>query len=265
MKKIIYIIISITCFCSCSNDNIDDIVDKNKLLAVDIRLFQQSEVWNIAKAIYNNDKHEVIQLLRKGNININYQEPIYGRTLLMFAVTSHKYDFVEILLQNGANVNLRDYSDGATAIIDAVDFDSNFGNQTKILKLLVNYGANINDVEGLIIRDTKHERFTPLSKACRMGKEEIVKFLLSKGANVNYISETNTFALGEAAVQGRYGLVLLLLSHDADPTPVILERPNGQKIRLTDLLDEYEREGFLLPWHKTQLHKIREIIARYKH
>ncbi|MDD6069411.1 MAG: DUF1418 family protein [Clostridiales bacterium] len=72
-----------------------------------------------------------------------------GQTPLMMACESGSYDAVKLLLENGADVNARDYC-GETALICAAwptGYSDSLEDQEKIAKLLLEYGAD-KDVSG---------------------------------------------------------------------------------------------------------------------
>ena len=72
-----------------------------------------------------------------------------GQTPLMMACDAGSYEAVQILLENGADVNARDYC-GETALIYATGFYGNndsLEDREKIAKLLLEYGAD-KDVSG---------------------------------------------------------------------------------------------------------------------
>jgi hypothetical protein len=58
-------------------------------------------------AINKNDKEEVLSLIKKG-FDINRRTGFFFETPLMFAVMRKKFDYVELLLENGANPDIPD-------------------------------------------------------------------------------------------------------------------------------------------------------------
>lgn len=61
--------------------------------------------------------------------------------------------------------------------------------------------------------------FTPLGLACYFGHEEIAKFLISKGAEVNIPSKNgfNVFPIHSAVAANNFNITKLLLAHGAYP------------------------------------------------
>ena len=155
-----------------------------------------------------------------------------GTTPLMHAVLNADLDCVRLLLQKGADPNLRNHF-GATALMWAVDdsgkveellkggaavnVKSNrgttpllaasliWGNHTVVDKLLAK-GADVSAIDS--------DGWTPLVKAAASGDSAIVRTLLSKGATPE--QATNTFTpLTIAAWNGHVEIVRLLLENGA--------------------------------------------------
>lgn len=91
-----------------------------------------------------------------------------GMAPIVYAVFNNSDEVALLLLENGIDVN---YSfDSRPMITIAAMF-----NQLETVKLLLNYGASVNDVDGSGV--------TPLMFAAREGNVEMVNYLLEKGAN----------------------------------------------------------------------------------
>lgn len=196
-------------------------VEKSKLLASDYRLFQDTPAWELAKAVEDNNIYKIRNIIKKDPSIINYQEPIHYKTILMQACYHHDYNSFEQLLKLGANVNLYDKVNGASAIIIACRyrhsniFTGNYKTNAKFVKKLLEYGANPSDIEIGERKNGNSTRYTPLRGAARLGDIESVKLLLQSGADVNYYDEFGSCALGQALKLGYYDIVLLLLKHGA--------------------------------------------------
>lgn len=111
---------------------------------------------------------------------------------------------VELLLENGADTEARDSSEGGGT---ALYYASEFGN-THVVKLLLEHGAraSIWDADGC----------SALHTAAANGFEQIVKLLLDKGADVG-VGENEFSALQSAAELGHERIVMMLLTAGADP------------------------------------------------
>jgi ankyrin repeat protein len=166
-------------------------------------------------------------------------------TPLEVAILSRRIELVAVLLQRGARVSLRDRTGThRNALFRAVTT-----NDSRIVELLLEHGAPINDIEevplaisrlhitplGLAIyrgfadvaislirkganvhnctaagSDTE---LAPLLVACKTGNENVVKQLILYGAKV---METKGI-LQEACILSHQGIVKLLLQNGADP------------------------------------------------
>ena len=186
-------------------------VEKSKLLASDYRLFQDTPAWELAKAVEDNNIYKIRNIIKKDPSIINYQEPIHHKTILMQACYHHDYNSFEQLLKLGANVNLYDKVNGASAIIIACRYNAG----DKYVKQLLEYGANPNDIEVGERRAGNNTRYTPLRGAVENGNIETVKLLLQAGADVNYYDEFGTCALKQAAYLDYNKIVLLLIKNNA--------------------------------------------------
>ena len=93
-------------------------------------------------------------------VDIAYNDSI---TALYWAVDQNQLDTIKLLLKRGANPNICKYSLLECAI--------RVGGSIEICELLIDYGADI-DVD------------TPLSIACEECRDDIIKLLVSKGANI---------------------------------------------------------------------------------
>ncbi len=117
---------------------------------------------------------DVVKLLLSHNADPNIQNS-FGRTALHFAERYEFYDIVEALLKAGANPNL-----------ESVDKDVNSPmkgaltqkNDSKMLKLLIQYGGNPN----LVFWD-----LTPLIQAVMFNDAELVQMLIEKNADPYYV------------------------------------------------------------------------------
>lgn len=226
---------------SCLNMNRDKPVDKNTLLGYDYRLFQDTPAWELAKAVQDNNKNKIIEILSNDSQLINYQEPKLGSTLLMLTVRNQQFKPFKILLEQNADVNIHNTYDGQSAIIEACCYSSN---NIKFVELLIQNGANVNDVA---TRETQQElNKSVLMVASRSGKLAFVELLVENGANVNYYNESGQSPLGESVMQDNFDIAYYLLQNGADYERPILFRTSGRRgpneigepIYLTQLLSE---------------------------
>lgn len=236
---------------SCSNINRDKPVDKQDLTGSDYRLFQNTPAWDLAKAVQDEDEKKINEIVSKDPKLINYQEPKFGNTLLMLTITNQQLRPFRYLLEKRADVNIHNTFDGTSAIIEACGskyYDIQF------VKILIQNGANVNDIETGERKKGNSTRATPLIEASKSGLMDLVKFLVSKGADVNYQNEFSQSAFSESIMQKRYEISYYLLENGADYERPIFYRPDysiplekqdpndkGKPMYLVDVL----REAFL--------------------
>lgn len=165
----------------------------------------------LISAASNNDKNQVLNLLEKG-ADIDYGDSSEGKTALIQAVISGKFDIVSLLLEKGADANRKDYNN-KTPLHYAV-----LEKNEKIASLLIEKGAEVSiyfedeplmfftiendltDLVHLLIEKGVHkktfdyddiEKTAPLFFAAGKGKKDIVSLLLKNNADANDGAEFN--------------------------------------------------------------------------
>jgi ankyrin repeat protein len=113
----------------------------------------------------------VIERVVKKGEDINAEQNRNKMTLLHLAVAKGYVKAVKLLLDNKANVNVRNITD-ATPLHDAA-----LEGKIEMVKVLIANGADLNAVSDYLS--------TPLHIAASRGKVEIAKLLLENGADVN--------------------------------------------------------------------------------
>jgi ankyrin repeat protein len=152
------------------------------------------------------------------------------------------------LLEKRADVNIHNTFDGTSAIIEACGskyYDIQF------VEILIQNGANVNDVETGERRQGNSTRLTPLIAASKTGNLYLVKFLESKGVDVNYQNEFGQSALSSSVMINKYEISYYLLQNGADYERPIFYRPDysiplekqdpndkGKPMYLVDVLKE---------------------------
>ncbi len=177
----------------------------------------------------NSGNYESAKLLLEHGAKVNVKEHTQGECFygwgwypLHLALRSHNYELVRLLIKHGADVNAV-RTDSWTPLhtaacgspIDIVKLLISKGANCKVgnseplriaasrdrietAKLFIKLGANVN---GRKIGTPEHEGKTPLFEAAFAGYEDMVKFLISKGANVN-ARTTAKISILQAADQG---------------------------------------------------------------
>ncbi|KAJ6160634.1 hypothetical protein N7470_004030 [Penicillium chermesinum] len=175
-------------------------------------------------------------LIDRHSYNIN-EKGNHGRTALVAACSRGHLEIVQMLLENGADMTLRDF-DGHDSLTTAslnghleivrllvkrgadISVASNQGETSlycaaykghfEILKLLIEKGG---DIEGHNFR-----HLTPLNAASDGGHFDVVKLLVQKGADINRPDDCGRAPAHSASLKGHVAIVRLLLDKGADPS-----------------------------------------------
>jgi UPF0716 family protein affecting phage T7 exclusion len=131
-----------------------------------------------------------------------WDAPGFAKTVLMVAAESGNVKIVQLLLDNGADVNVVT-STGWTALVGAIEEDHP---ETAIL--LINRGADVNAVD--------LQADTPLILSAAMSENEVVKLLLERGADINAKNEDGGSPLMYAAANNHPDVVRTLLAAGAE-------------------------------------------------
>jgi len=230
-KILIILILSLT-HCSLKKDN---------LTAYDIEIFE-GKTWDLAKAVKNQDTLKINDIIEEGNISVDFQEPRFGETLLMWATKVGKINSVNTLLKNGADPNLQNTYDGTSALMYACDFGPDYSCNSTILKLMLEYGGDPNDKQGGKRPEGSYSRKTPLIFASRCCFEK-VKLLVEAGADIDYRSEFGQNALYSAlngAHEKAHIVHYLIVEKNADFCKPVYITSDGREFSVMDELNEWK-------------------------
>jgi ankyrin repeat protein len=165
----------------------------------DIKIFQDTPVWELAQAVEREDEPTIKRDLNKNISLINYQDPHWGITLLIRAIGTDKFRSAQALLDCGTNPNVISKG-GNTALMEAISYrwnDTDANDDPKYVKLLLDYGADPNiqycPPKERGISDVIEYGSSPLIYSISMGFDK-VKLLVESGAEVNYKTKLGTTA-----------------------------------------------------------------------
>jgi len=223
MKKYVLLISMILCIVGCEKMTRERKVDKSYLTGMDYRLFQDTPAWELAKAVQDEDAEKIKQIVDKNPKLINYQEPIYGGTLLMLTIRNQQMKSFRLLLEHKADINIYDTFSGTSAIINSC---GSIECGIKYVQILIQKGANVNDIEIGRRKKDNSTRFTPLIAASGFGRLDIVKLLVSNKADINYMNEFDQTAFSESVMTESYNVSIFLLQHGADYKRPVFYRPD---------------------------------------
>jgi ankyrin repeat protein len=198
-------------------------------------------VSDLFKKIMNNDMNAVKEMISSG-ADINQKDQIYGYTPLLWACELNYTEMAKFCIAKGADITLRG-ENRATALILAAK------NSQELVELLLSEGADINArskngtgamtncvmgilsgrvpielAELLLSRGAEidekntseyYEGYTPLFWAADENHEELVRFLIDNGANVNARAANGSTPLSIAAEAGHETMMDILNSNGA--------------------------------------------------
>ncbi|HEY3390512.1 MAG TPA: ankyrin repeat domain-containing protein [Prolixibacteraceae bacterium] len=212
MKRLLLLVISVTILISVSRCDSNCGQDKSKLLGYDYCLFYNTPAWELSQAVKKNDSPRIQELVSKNYSLINYQEQTFGKTLLFLTMWHNQIETFKLLVTLGAKVNVHDSYDGASPLIEACKYDIN----KDFVYILLKNGANPNDTEVGERSKDNQTRYTAVMAATYRGELDLVKELVSLGADINYVNEYGQTALGQAILVHKYDIILYLLQKGAD-------------------------------------------------
>ena len=152
-------------------------------------------------AVMNRDLLLMKKYLKEG-ADINYIDQETKLTAISYASYSGDIEVVKFLICSGANIH-GDSQNPNSPIYFAILNDN-----IQIVTLLLDNGVDPNftwDEGG----------GTLLTNAAQMGKLEVVKLLIEKGANINYCGKGKHSPLYRSVVHGRYDVMEYLLGRGA--------------------------------------------------
>ena len=134
---------------------------------------------SIHRAVENGNIKAVKQYLAAGvDVNIEDDSDRYKFTPLLIAAQYNQMEIAKLLIDKGANVNVKD-ADGDTPLKSAA-----YAGHKEIVELLIAYGADVN-LKHSLPSDRTLEADTPLHEATGENHKEIVELLIANGADVN--------------------------------------------------------------------------------
>ena len=218
--------------------HINELVDENNLCSILQKCLELAIITNNCEAIeyllFNERVKQSINILnvlqfaiRQGNEkltkeilaqNINVNDNQCGMTPLLLSVTHDHISIVNLLLNNGADVNIADEY-GRTPLMTAVS-----NSNAELVSILLANKAAVNQCHNCGL--------TSLHIACRKGDIEIVRLLVSYGSNVNSQAEVSSLKVLNPLLCTIHGMISslvteaigqeiieTLLKHGAHPNP----------------------------------------------
>ena len=175
---------------------------------VHLNIYKDTPAWKLALAVKKQDTRKIEKLIKADPDLINYQDPKYGATLLLWAVGTERYSSAKTLLKCGADPNIPSKRNGSTyaktPLFLAAGYswvDSSAKKDPKYVKLLLNYGADPNWSVTASENSFTEAGTTPLMNSilCGIGKTEA---LVEAGADINHKTESGRTAATIALTRG---------------------------------------------------------------
>lgn len=167
--------------CYAVKGNSEENVQKLLQMGADVDAVDKNECTALHVAIIKKELN-LVQLLMENNADVN-KRGNKSRTALGWAVFRERADIVKYLLEHGADVHL-----GAKYPLHLAITKGDKESCGEILKLLLEYGANIDQLD--------NQRLTPVNKAAMMGNTGALQLLLNLDAKYDH-------SLMMYAIQGR--------------------------------------------------------------
>jgi hypothetical protein len=211
----------------CAYLNIDEVKIKAKLKSVqtffsdwtnyiyEVAIFKKTEAWELARAVKAQNVKKIKRILKQKPELIDYQDPVYKVTPLIWSVGTERYKSAKALLEMGASVNIRNVY-GETALFVASGYswvDYQAKKDPKYVKLLLEYGADPNicslgNKTGKTYRGNARTEpephISPLMQSIPCGVEK-TKLLVEGGADINYRTPLGQVAARDALGMGGRG------------------------------------------------------------
>ena len=134
---------------------------------------------NIIEQVVEGDIDKIKMLINSGvNLNVVNRS---GKTPLIIAIDQEKPEIAELLIKNGADVNLAETKFGKTPLIaaiigiDWIDDNSMYSKFLSLIETLLKYGADVNKAT--------YDGITPISIATNSEDENIKKIVLGQSTS----------------------------------------------------------------------------------
>ena len=171
-----------------------------------------------------NDAEKAVELVLNDGLDIN-TPALCNRTPLLWASLSSSGEFIETLIDLGANVNAQRTDDKVTPLILSAHW-----NNFMAVNLLLDHGADANIARA--------DACTPLHLAVMKGYQNVVKLFLEKNALVNTQDADGDSPLHTAVSKGFFYLTKLLVKKGSN---VNLQNKKGKTPLFLGVMNKHEQ------------------------
>jgi len=189
---------------------ISKVIQNEEYKITSINIYKGTPAWDLALAVKNQNISKIEKIVKEKPSLLNYQDPKYGATLLLWAIGMEKYNSAEILLKSGADHNIGTKNYGETPLFCAAGYswiDNEAKKDSKYVKLLLSYGTNPNKnyigIDAPGNKSVIEPGTSPLMNSIGTGIEK-TKALVEAGADINYKTKRGKTAAIEALQTDRY-------------------------------------------------------------
>lgn len=214
------------------SNKLDKQVDKNTLNHFDPRRFQNTPLWELARAIYLYDYSRLNSLLSEKKYDLNVPNDA-GIPLLSMSIWLDREGAITHLLDHGADPNFKSKLEPRSPVIFAA------AESTSMLNLLLDYGGdpNAKAIYDETLIDERHPPETALSIAAGDGHLSSVEILVARGADINF---GHGRAIADSITHNHLNITLFLLQNGFDLN--IQLYPTGFKTKtIQERLQTYEQ------------------------
>lgn len=175
---------------------------------------------NLRESISDDDLESVEELIQNGQIELNeqnlYEEEKY--TPLLLAISQHSFDITKWIIEQNADLNLQDcYGfDPFRKLIFEYNNVKSYVTSTDVIvlaKLMLEKGYNVQ-------KRNSNSNYLELllDSAIYYLDEEMIRFCVEYGANINKKNYKEVTVLHDAVLKGKTAIIPLLLELGADKT-----------------------------------------------
>ena len=187
---------------------------------------------DLAVEINEEDTLGIIKAVKENNLDVNYQDPKYGISLLHWSIANRKYYSCETLLKLGANPNL---TDTIKEYVPPITLAAGIAETSTFLRLLLKYGGNPNFVTKKN-GEVQYTEATPLNAAAS-SRLESVKLLVDHEADINLMPYPESLPLTTALITQNISISkYLVIEKKADINKVFTTTIDNDTSRIADLL-----------------------------
>ena len=216
----------------------------------DFRLFSNTPAAALADAVEADDTARVRAAIHADKASLDFKEVKFGNTLLTLAYMDSKYLAAKVLLDSGANPNLRSAKYGSTPFLTSCHFIFKQKQRIELVDEMIRHGANVNDTE--VPTESAHGDIdilgrTALVYSIKSMSLETVKLLVDHGARLDIYPKDGWRSLARYA-DTRLDILRYLLMEKNIPIPdyVVIRNeghPSEKKLSLRQvLLEDADRD-----------------------